>query len=128
MTAELRRLLAEATPGPWTKVTFGNASTAKVAGWMAHSAYATAREAGVPMTDLTEIGSPRGTVVGYTGNGPHSSENGDLIVAAVNALPALLDRLDALEAVATIARRGVMHHAADRDAMREALTRLEATR
>ncbi len=96
MSDELRRLLTEATPGPWTKTTFGNASTARAAGVMASYAYATSRAAGVPMTDLTVIDGPtKLRAVGFTGNGPHSPENAALIVAAVNALPALLDVVEA---------------------------------
>ena len=87
----LRELSDAATPGPWTKTTFGNASTARAAGVMSSFAYATARHAGVPMTDLTVIDGPDGRyAVGFTGNGPHSPENAALIVAAVNALRAAL--------------------------------------
>lgn len=102
MSADLRRLLAEATPGPWVKLTYGTASTAKAAGTVARAVYATARKAGVPMTDLTEISAPErdGRLVAFTGNGPHSPENAALIVAAVNALPDLLALVDAARAVA----------------------------
>ena len=66
-TAELRRLLTEATPGPW---------------------------------------GAKG--MNFYGNhmvlGTSSAVNADLIVAAVNALPGLLDRIEELEAVADAAR------------------------
>jgi hypothetical protein len=90
-TRYLRTLLDAASPAPWDKLTYGNASVAKVAGQMARSAYATARDAGVPMTDLTEIGAPNGRLIAYTGNGPHSPENGAAIAALRNAAPWLLD-------------------------------------
>lgn len=128
--ADLRALLDAATPGPWTRLTYGTASTAKAAGELARHVYATSRHVGVPMTDMTRIDGPEGRyVVGFTGNGPHSPENAALIVAAVNALPGLLDVVEAARKHADVTHAdgftGVIETLVD---LREALAHLEAPR
>ena len=56
-----------------------------------------------PATDTSHIATAdRSKEVALTGNGPRSPENAAYIVAACNALPALLDRLDKAEAALTV--------------------------
>ena len=69
MSAELRRLLAEATPGPW--IDAGDIES-------------------IPLT----IASDPYAAIGRDPS-PQWAKNAALIVAAVNALPALLDVADA---------------------------------
>ena len=76
-TAELRRLLAEATPGEWRAVERGNSVPSHVVVTTAYD--------GAPSVNVCSGISPR------TGNAA-------LIVAAVNALPALLDEVERLTA------------------------------
>ncbi len=87
-TDDLRALLAKATPGPWD-----------ADGWTG-----TVRGAGVQFTGEHDAvwakdESGEWTLICPTGlrDEPQSNENAQLIVAAVNALPALLDRLEAAE-------------------------------
>jgi hypothetical protein len=70
-TNELRKLLAAATPLPW----YGK--------WNISTAHGDL----IASTDVSLASDPE-----------ESDANGDLIVAAVNALPALLDELDAVRA------------------------------
>ena len=65
---ELRRLLAAATPGPWTQ----------------HKDYVCAPEATEHDWNVAHF--------------PYNREDAEFVVAAVNALPGLLDELDALQA------------------------------
>jgi len=82
-TAALRELLAQATPGPWTLDTL--------------------QESTVTRGSLYAVTSPgwRELATVYGNETPELEEqgaaNGPLIVAAVNALPALLDRLETAE-------------------------------
>lgn len=73
-TAELRRLLAEATPGPWRTEVGG-----QVWSWV--------RPNGRRFVATTRYRTH-----------PEDAPNAALIVAAVNALPGLLDRIEELEA------------------------------
>ena len=84
-TNELRKLLDAATPGPWRVRFTGYNDAWLVVGWNArretfdHQAF--------------DDGSAWGTY-----NQSCTDPTRDLIVAAVNALPALLDELDRLRA------------------------------
>ena len=88
-TDDLRALLAKATPGPWD-----------ADGWTG-----TVRGAGVQQFTgehdavWAKDESGEWTLICPTGlrDEPQSNENAQLIVAAVNALPGLLDRLEAAE-------------------------------
>ena len=84
-TNELRKLLAAATPPPW----YGTWS--------------------ISTADGDPIAS---TDVSLASDLKESDANGDLIVAAVNALPALLDELDAARAAINMAE-GEADHALD---------------
>lgn len=88
-TNELRRLLADATPTPWTVETDDY--------WNAWSVTGPALER-VPGWPLAEPKAfDDGSACGEYS--PRCTEaTRDLIVAAVNALPAMLDELDALRA------------------------------
>ena len=97
--AELRRLLAEATPGPWG-LTYGRHERTRL--WSAASGYTDDVIALDPTTERGELASDM-----------------RIIMAAVNALPGLLDALDALDvAEAAIERVREMHYAADNDPAR----------
>lgn len=74
MIARLRELLAAATPGPWVRTASGITQAADDGG-----------------PDYGEIADP-------------APDDAVLIVAAVNAIPALLDRLEAAEVVVEAAR------------------------
>jgi hypothetical protein len=90
---ELRRLLAEATPGPWEYSPSdsycdcgkGCETPATCDDWY------TACTASVPQAHTVDCGDYFGL----------SDNNAALIVAAVNALPALLDRIEKLEGALT---------------------------
>lgn len=91
---KLRELAEAATPGPWHSLTYGNGSTAQVAGELARYTYATARNAGVPMTDLSRVDGPEGRrTVAFTGNGPNSPDNAAYIAAASPEVVAALVRV-----------------------------------
>lgn len=95
--AELRRLLAEATPGPWRVAHVPD--DRDPAEYLAELlSYGSGRCWGlaVPIDDATDI-NDEAKFPSITGNGPTSEQNARLIAAAVNALPALLDRLEAAE-------------------------------
>ena len=98
-TTELRRLLAEATAGPWEPVVWNYVSRDEAVERFRHMldehGDALPRIIVTPNDELT---------IAIIGNGPASQVNSHLIVAAVNALPALLDELDALRAVVGAAR------------------------
>lgn len=100
MSAHLRRLLAEATPGPWERVTVGNHDQRHAAGMAFLNVMAVRSEDNpeIDFSDLTYVRSGWPNVC-MTGNGPKQTDNADLIVAAVNALPVLLDVVDAARAV-----------------------------
>lgn len=111
--AELRALLEKATPGEWSQ---GPTPTGK-------PLFVVVIEAG---------GDPRfRTITALPLHYPDSTANGQLIIEARNALPALLDiaderdRLEKLVAVATdwrnAAREREMSLAAERDRLRAAL-------
>ena len=91
MSAELRRLLAEATPGPWHR---GTTRTYGI-----YSADADPEDQRTVATVPHWDGSSHLTPIDSRGDADAA-----LIVAAVNALPDLLDRIDALEAVVDAAR------------------------
>jgi hypothetical protein len=82
-TKELRRLLAEATPGPWSRTKSGDAH------W------------------LREVRDENGGGIAFCGHGDVTRAHSDslLIMSAINALPELLDELDALRK--TVAAREV---------------------
>lgn len=84
-TDALRELLAAATPGPWIWNAAGELHD-DAAGWIGH--------------DRTGDGFQE--YVAGTSNHPDGLNDGALIVAAVNALPDLLDERDRM--LATIAR------------------------
>lgn len=80
---ELRALLAAATPGPWDDVRIGRIGD------------------GTPRSEECQVCNANGEaafIVTHDGN-LDGRANVELACAAVNALPGLLDRLDALEAV-----------------------------
>lgn len=106
-TGELRRLLDEATTGPWERVTEGSHNQRDAAAKAFLSVWATraADNAAIDFTDLTFVREPGDRNVAMVGNGPKQTENGDLIVAAVNALPVLLDVVEAA--------KGYMDHLGD---------------
>ena len=75
-TADLRRLLADATPGPWVHPD--------------------------PSWDSVWVTTDRCIYASH--DAPEARFDAALIVAAVNALPGLLDRLEAADRLATAAR------------------------
>lgn len=79
MTTELRELLAKATDGPWSWATCG----------FDNYAFTIGRKD--PVENMTHV------IADVCIREP-AKANAALIVAAVNALPALLDRVEALEA------------------------------
>ena len=83
-TNELRKLLEKATPGPWRVLFAGGGDAWQVVGWNAR------REA---FDHEAFDGSACGEYAQSC-----TEPTRDLIVAAVNALPALLDELDAARA------------------------------
>ena len=94
--ADLRALLAAATPGPWERSTEGHAD---IDGILAKTR--AALEANPLQTDATFVLCNEGTgTVALIGNGPKQTDNAALIVEAVNALPALLDIVDAAKELA----------------------------
>lgn len=103
---ELRRLAAEATPGPWRDTTIGTASQRDAAG-QAYEAVMARRLPDNPDVQFTDLSWVRTEGddwlnVALVGNGRRGPENAALIAAAVNALPALLAVVEAAaEAIAT---------------------------
>ena len=128
MTDELRRLLVEATPGPWERVTEGNYDQRHAAAQAFLSVMATKAkdDSDIQFSDLTYIraGFPN---VAMVGNGPKQTENGDLIVAAVNALPDLLAVVDAARVVVGEPANGSGFTAA-RARLADAFARLDGAR
>jgi len=91
----LRALSDAATPGPWERVTEGNHDQRHAAGSAFLSVMATkaADNPDIEFSDMTWVraGFPNVCMVG---NGPKQTENGDLIVAAVNYVRAALEGAD----------------------------------
>jgi hypothetical protein len=90
---ELRRLAEAATPGPWQQSRFVDGPMFARMG-PAWKATRTAEESTM-VRGAGIVGDPRCNPVGAI----RSDEDRALALAAVNALPALLDELDALRAV-----------------------------
>jgi hypothetical protein len=105
-TTELRRLLSEATPGPWRPCGANNDRCICGIVWG-------------PGSEAT-IGGPVEDV-------PHHANPADaaLIAAMRNTLPSLLDRLDAAEVVVRQARRLYGEAAVPWDALTAALARYD---
>lgn len=80
MTTELRELLAKATPGPWGAEAITKHSASNERPWVGR------------------LSESRYAALSYGETQLEAVANAALIVAAVNALPALLDRVEALEA------------------------------
>lgn len=83
--AELVALAEKATPGPWVRVTEGNASVEQLAHKLLHDLSVPLAE-GIPAnTDATYVLTADGSKsVALVGNGPKQTDNGDFIVAAAN--------------------------------------------
>lgn len=93
-TAELRRLLGAATEGPWDIWEEKVADRDAAAAALVFQARATPE----PFPGVVYLLNAGGLCPATTGCGPTSKANADLITAAVNALPDLLDELDRLRA------------------------------
>jgi hypothetical protein len=92
LIAKARERETAATPGPWHRHTYGHATVRRAAGQVTRGLFKTSN------TDLSYVhdGAPDddGASVALIGNGPKQTDNADLIVAARNDYPLLLDVLD----------------------------------
>ncbi|MBP9920146.1 MAG: hypothetical protein KBF43_16335 [Dermatophilaceae bacterium] len=99
--AQLRALLAAATPGEWAPGTPDDDVAETRAEWVRTCLVAPAEPAAgalwsVWVPDDEEVSGSR--IVAITGDGAHGMADAELIATAANSLSALLDALDAAEA------------------------------
>lgn len=97
--AAIEARLAEATPGPWLRHTYGHKDTrsqVRAAGKALRLTTATLREStgdpDIEATDLTWVEHEHGSI-SLIGNGPRQTDNGDFIANARDDVPWLLARL-----------------------------------
>lgn len=135
MTDRLRELEKAATPAPWHRHTYGHDSLNSQVKTVRKSLRMTNDALGYPkgvyaQTDLTWLHADgddgEGATIAMAGNGPLQIENAALVAAMRNALPLLLDVVDAADRYLHAPGPWPEEVKARKDALHAALAALDA--
>jgi hypothetical protein len=92
---------------PWTRETVGHSGLAPIVDKLDRSLAVPLPDGTPPSTDATWIISADNLIVAFVGNGPHQTDNADLIIRSVAELPVYREALQT--AIATVCRCNPPH-------------------